>query len=119
PPETPEEIVLAPILTLAALTSTLPDQGIFPEYTPLVGIAAPSAAPRGRAWLRVDPAHGLVTLYASGDPIKAWPAAVPPRLGARANVAALHLRAGEPGAAPGDDAVLLAAADLVELGRLA
>jgi uncharacterized protein YijF (DUF1287 family) len=53
----------------------LPDRGIFPDLDQSVALTAPAraAAPR----LRVDPQHGLVTLYDGDDPLTVWRARVP------------------------------------------
>jgi hypothetical protein len=53
----------------------LPDRGIFPDLDQSVALTPPAraAAPR----LRVDPQHGLVTLYDGDDPLTVWRARVP------------------------------------------
>ncbi len=57
---------LVVILTLAG---ALPDRGIFPELAARVNLEPPRAVDAARDWLRVDRAHGLVTLYDGDDPI--------------------------------------------------
>ncbi|MBL9008246.1 MAG: DUF1287 domain-containing protein [Myxococcales bacterium] len=67
---------------LLALASTLPessprlsdrDRGIFPDLSPQAQIAAPDWSPSdGEAWLRVDPAHRIATLYQGEVPLIAY-----------------------------------------------
>jgi uncharacterized protein YijF (DUF1287 family) len=59
-------ISLVVILTLAG---ALPDRGIFPELLARVNLEAPRKVDPAHAWLRVDRAHKLVTLYEGDDPI--------------------------------------------------
>jgi uncharacterized protein YijF (DUF1287 family) len=63
-------------IVLATLAYGIPDHGIFPELADKVATLAPARAPLRHAWLRVDPEHGVVTLYDASDPIKAYPAAL-------------------------------------------
>ena len=59
-------ISLVVILTLAG---ALPDRGIFPELLARVNLQTPPKVDPAHAWLRVDRAHKLVTLYDGDDPI--------------------------------------------------
>jgi uncharacterized protein YijF (DUF1287 family) len=62
-------------LLLAVASAGLPDRGIFPELTERVNLAAAERAADAR--VRVDPAHGLVTLYDGDDPVKLYKMADP------------------------------------------
>jgi uncharacterized protein YijF (DUF1287 family) len=57
------------LLLLFALAGALPDRGIFPELLARVNLDAPRTIDAARAWLRVDRAHRIVTLYEGDDPI--------------------------------------------------
>src|SRR6476619_8466760 len=57
---------LVVILTLAG---ALTDRGIFPELLARVSLETPPKIDPAHAWLRVDRAHKLVTLYDGDDPI--------------------------------------------------
>jgi uncharacterized protein YijF (DUF1287 family) len=61
------------LVVLAALAVALPDRGIFPELDGGVSTALPEGVSRERAWLRVDRAHRVVTLFDGDDPVKAYP----------------------------------------------
>jgi uncharacterized protein YijF (DUF1287 family) len=60
-------------LVFLAAAAALPDRGIFPDLAGQVELGPPAAATRARAWLRLDPTHGVATLYDGADPIKAYP----------------------------------------------
>jgi uncharacterized protein YijF (DUF1287 family) len=101
-------------MALAALACGLPDRGIYPDLAPRVATLLPPQVAHGRAWIRLDAAHRVLTLYDERDPVKAYPAAIAPSVRA-ATLAELTLQAGDPtGAAPPGTA-LLRAADLDEL----
>ena len=57
------------LLLLLTLAGSLPDRGIFPELLARVNLEPPPAVDAAHAWLRVDRAHKLVTLYDGDDPI--------------------------------------------------
>jgi uncharacterized protein YijF (DUF1287 family) len=57
------------LLLLFTLAGSLPDRGIFPELLARVNLETPPAVDAARAWLRVDRAHKLVTLYDGDDPL--------------------------------------------------
>ena len=72
------------------------DQGIYPELGPQSRIAAPDWQPAsGPTWLRLDPGHGVLTLYQGGAALTAYqlakapPAGVGPDLGRGALLALL------------------------------
>src|SRR5262249_12129350 len=58
---------------LAFLVAGLPDRGIFADLNARVSLSVPAwIAPKHR-WLRVDPKHGVLTLYEGEAPLKAYP----------------------------------------------
>ena len=65
---------LVVILTLAG---ALPDRGIFPELLARVSLETPPKIDPAHAWLRVDRAHKLVTLYDGDDPIALYNISAP------------------------------------------
>jgi uncharacterized protein YijF (DUF1287 family) len=103
-------------LLLLAVACGLPDRGIYPDLAPLVSAAVPSGLERAELWLRVDPAHSVVTLYARRDAVKAYPAAVAPSLRG-GDVGGLGLVAGDP-SRPAAAGLVMRAADLDELRAL-
>ena len=62
-----------------ALAAALPDRGIYPELSDRVSLVIPEGTSRERTWLRLDPVHGVITLYDGADPVKAWSGRAPIR----------------------------------------
>jgi uncharacterized protein YijF (DUF1287 family) len=62
------------VVWLAALASGIADRGIYSDLDGQVALALPSAVDRARTWLRVDPAHRIITLYEGNDPLKIYAA---------------------------------------------
>jgi len=60
-------------LLLLTLAGALPDRGIFPELLARVNLEAPRGVDAGHAWVRLDRAHGLATLYEGEDPVALYP----------------------------------------------
>jgi hypothetical protein len=98
-------------LVFLALAAGLPDRGIYPELEPTVQLALPPAIDDARTWVRIDPTHGIVTLFEGEHPRKAYPARVPAGLRATSR-AELGLATLE---APAPDQVRLRGDDLAEL----
>jgi uncharacterized protein YijF (DUF1287 family) len=62
-------------MIIATLASGIADRGIFPDLDAQVTTSVPAgAADRARAWLRVDAAHHVITLYDGADPLKVYAA---------------------------------------------
>jgi hypothetical protein len=64
------------VTVLLETGAALPDRGIFSDLDHTVALAAPAKVVAAR--LRVDPKHGLVTLYDGDDPLTVWRATVAP-----------------------------------------
>ena len=60
-------------LVILTLAGTLPDRGIFPELLARVNLEAPRSVDPAQAWLRLDRAHGLATLYEGDHPLALYP----------------------------------------------
>src|SRR5262249_34244874 len=73
------------------LAAGLPDHGIYPELADRVSTVSPARLEN--AWLRVDPAHQIATLFDGLDPMKAYPIRVARSLDRADGLQRLALRA--------------------------
>src|SRR5262245_36657458 len=71
------------------------DKGIYPELAEKVQLAPLPKVTREHAWLRVDPAHKVATVYDGDDPLKAYPVHVARGLRRATELSALGLRDGD------------------------
>jgi uncharacterized protein YijF (DUF1287 family) len=65
--------MIALFTIFSTLAGSLPDRGIFPELLARVNLEAPRTVEPARAWLRIDRAHKLYTLYEGDDPVALYP----------------------------------------------
>ena len=72
---------MIPALVALAVACGLPDRGIFPELDAKVSMGLPPLPAPGALWLRLDRGHGVLTLYAGDDPLKAYPVAAAATVG--------------------------------------
>jgi uncharacterized protein YijF (DUF1287 family) len=103
---------------LPILLMAIRDRGILPDLGQSVRQPAPAPIHPAEVWLRVDPAHGLVTIYQGEAALAVYAAGVSRAvaLARPGRVAGLVLSAGDPDV-PARAGVVLAAGDLGELER--
>lgn len=104
---------MIPALVALAVACGLPDRGIFPELDAKVSMGLPPLPAPGGLWLRLDRGHGVLTLYAGDDPLKAYPVAAAATVG-EGRLGDLELHAGDLPRPP-ERGVRLREGDLAEI----